>query len=63
MLHDLILVLARQPMKKWELPETIPLEKGTDAFVAGCGTAVGYFLQAPISETNIENQWQTKLPF
>jgi putative DNA methylase len=63
MLHDLILVLARQPMKKWELPETIPLEKGTDAFVAGCGTAVGYFLQAPLSETNIESQWQTKLPF
>ena len=62
-LHDLILVLARQPMKEWELPETIWLEKGTDAFVAGCGTAVGYFLHAPNSETNIESQWQTKLPF
>jgi putative DNA methylase len=63
MLHDLILVLGKNSPKEWILPETIQLEKGNDAFVRACGTAVGYFLNATLSETDLEKQWQTKLPF
>jgi putative DNA methylase len=63
MLHDLILVLAKQPMKAWQLPETIQLQKGNDAFVKGCGTAVGYFLNSTLPDDDIETQWQQKLPF
>jgi adenine-specific DNA methylase len=63
MLHDLILVLAKQPMKAWQLPETIQLQKGNDAFVKGCGTAVGYFLNSTLPDDDIESQWQQKLPF
>jgi putative DNA methylase len=63
MLHDLILVLGKNSPKAWILPETIQLEKGNDAFVRACGTAVGYFLNAALSETDLEKQWQTKLPF
>ena len=63
MLHDLILVLAKQPLTEWYLPEMIPLAKGSDAFVAGCGTAVGYTLNTPLSNAEIEAQWQRQLAF
>jgi hypothetical protein len=50
-------------MKAWQLPETIQLQKGNDAFVKGCGTAVGYFLNSTLPDDDIETQWQQKLPF
>ncbi|MCB8945949.1 MAG: hypothetical protein H6658_19560 [Ardenticatenaceae bacterium] len=63
MLHDLILVLAKRPSREWQLPETIQLEKGSDEFVKGCGTAVGYYLQAALTADKIEAQWQAQLAF
>jgi adenine-specific DNA methylase len=63
MLHDLILVLAKQRWQEWELPAAIQLEKGSDAFVTECGATVGYALNTSLTDAEIEAQWQAQLAF
>ncbi len=64
MLHDLILVLAKKPINiDWAFPDEIQLEKGSEDFVEGCGTAVGHFLNANMTPDDIETHWRTLLNF
>lgn len=60
LVHDVILVLAQtgtQRDEPWQLP-SVPNLQESQSFCDACGTAVGYFLQAPLTEPEIINGWQ-----
>jgi putative DNA methylase len=63
LLHDVILVLAptaSQTGREWQPPQSIRKQE-SELFCQQCGTIVGWMLDSPLSEAEMEARWESLL--